>query len=90
MLDLARIHSVIAAPIVWPFSKLNSMTTESDKPSIDLLISAYEEYSRAGKVHSIRCDRCGRLIEITPVGETGRALKADCLCGRYRGNMRGL
>ena len=63
---------------------------ESDKPIIELLICALEEYSREGKVENVRCDRCGGLIEITPVGETGRALKADCPCGRYRDNMRGL
>ena len=66
------------------------MTNESTKPNIDLLVKALEEYWQGGKVASVRCDRCGGLIEVTPEGEMGRAFSVNCPCGRYKDTMRRL
>ena len=66
------------------------MTGDHDKPNIDLLIKALEQYSQLGTVESVKCDRCGGLIEVKPQGDMGRAFTANCPCGRYKDTMRGL
>lgn len=66
------------------------MTNDNDKPNIDLLVKAWEQYSQFGKVVDAKCDHCDGLIEITPLGNMGRAFSANCPCGRYKDTMRGL
>jgi hypothetical protein len=57
---------------------------------VKLMMAAMEEYGRDGKVSGVRCDLCGGLLEVTPIGETGRSLSVKCPCGRYKDTMRGL
>jgi len=66
------------------------MSDENDPPNINLLIEAMEQYWQLGKVMDIKCDRCGGLIEVTPIGELARAYSVNCPCGRYVDTMRGL
>ena len=67
-----------------------TVTNDFDKPNIDLLAQAFEQFWQLGKVVSVKCDGCGGLIEVKPIGEMGRAFYANCPCGRYKDNMRGL
>jgi hypothetical protein len=66
------------------------MNNESSKPNFEILVAAVEEFSREGKVSTVRCDACGGLIEVARIGEMGTAISTKCPCGRYNDNMRGL
>lgn len=63
------------------------MDTES-KPSIETFQAAIKEYSKKGKVKSIKCECCNTIIEIKPKGDS--ALEMCCKCGVYNDNLRGL
>jgi len=62
--------------------------TESKAVIRTILLAAYEEYSRDGKISTVKCDACGGLLEITRLGDT--ALTVRCRCGRFEDTMRGL
>lgn len=58
------------------------------KPSIETFQEAIAEYSKSGKVESVKCERCSSTIEIKPKGDS--ALIMTCQCGLYNDNLRGL
>ena len=66
------------------------MTSENNTPNFDLLAKALEQYWQVGKVVDVKCDRCGGLIDVAPIGQMGRAFSANCPCGLYKDTMRGL
>lgn len=63
---------------------------EEEKADMEKIIKAVEQYWQTGKVTDITCERCGGLIQITPLGETNRAFSASCPCGLYHDTLRGL
>lgn len=58
------------------------------KPSIEIFQEAMAEYSKSGKVETVKCGRCRNIIEIKPKGDS--ALIMACQCGLYNDNLRGL
>lgn len=59
-----------------------------DPAALDLLERAMEEYQQQGRVETVRCDRCGDVIQITALSPTAHAV--ECTCGKFRDTLRGI
>jgi hypothetical protein len=63
---------------------------EPDKEMLRLYEMAFAEFSRDGKVASVRCDKCGGLIQVRALGSLGSAWAMSCPCGRFKDTLRGI
>ena len=63
-------------------------TKEPDEEVTRLFAAALEEFFRTGKVTTIRCDRCGGVIDIHSLGDSTSAWEVSCPCGRFNGPAR--
>jgi hypothetical protein len=58
-----------------------------DQAAQSLYIRAFEEFHTHG--HStIRCDRCGAVIQFRKLAH--EAWHSSCECGKYNGDLKGL
>lgn len=64
----------------------NQITTE--RPKLETLITAQEEYFVNGKIETARCERCKSLLVIEMYGNS--AWKVSCSCGLYNDTLRGV
>ena len=67
---------------------MNEQTKVEEKPDIDKVIKALEEYHQTGQVQTVKCQRCGSNLQISPLGDS--ALRLSCSCGLYEDRLRGL
>ena len=63
------------------------MTANVSVPVFETFDAALAEFMKDGSVSTVRCERCGGVIEITAPNQSAMIMR--CSCGAYNDNLRG-
>ncbi len=61
---------------------------ETKKRRLELLDAAMGEFQEHGRVITVKCDNCDKLIEIRALSDTAWAV--SCPCGTFNDTFRGI